>query len=381
MSPEGIQHRSSLKIQDIEILRGVAVISVVIQHLHGVLITQHYALFDFFFRYFGLGVGVDIFFAVSGFVIARQLVLDLLGCRSSGQRARVVASFWIRRFWRLLPSAWLWLALILLAVFFFNRSGAFGSVQANYEATIAGVFQFANVRFADLFLRAEYGASFVYWSLSTEEQFYLLFPFVVLLAGKKIPWVLALAAFIQLAAPRNLLWFLLRTEALALGALIAWWQSYSSYRTCEPKFMGRRWLRGPVLLALLSLMAWASAAGIRFYPYNTGLVSLFGVLLVFFASYDRGYVDVPAPLRPLLLWLGSRSYTLYLVHVPAFFLTREIFYRLAQAAVVDGAEHWLRMLIVSIIIAIFLVEINYRYIEVPCRLYGANLAKKIARKI
>lgn len=74
--------------------------------------------------------------------------------------------FWIRRAFRLLPSAWLWLALILACCLLLNRSGAFGSLSANLAASLAGFLQVANFRFADSFYRYEYGASFVYWSLS-----------------------------------------------------------------------------------------------------------------------------------------------------------------------------------------------------------------------
>ncbi|MFZ5604464.1 MAG: acyltransferase family protein, partial [Pseudomonadota bacterium] len=65
---------SSPKIQDIEILRGVSILFVVIHHAHGNLLTRAHPWFDNFYSYFGLGVGVDIFFAISGFVITRQLV-------------------------------------------------------------------------------------------------------------------------------------------------------------------------------------------------------------------------------------------------------------------------------------------------------------------
>lgn len=51
---------------------------------------------------------------------------------------------------------------MLLACLFINRSGAFGTLAANLQATLAGVLQYANFRFADSFFHYEYGTSFVY---------------------------------------------------------------------------------------------------------------------------------------------------------------------------------------------------------------------------
>lgn len=378
MNQLAVQKPSSVsRIADIEILRGIAVIFVIIHHSHGNLITQPHPLFDLFYSYFGFAVGVDIFFAISGFVIARQLIPALLACETSEQKIAQLGGFWLRRFWRLLPSAWLWLGLILLASIFLNESNAFGAVRANYEATIAGVLQVANFRFADAFGRSEYGASFVYWSLSLEEQFYLGFPLLILLARKKLPLLLALIAIVQLVSFRGPLGMVLRTDALALGALIACWQARATYIFFEPRFMANRFIRWPILGFIMIFIGSLGAATIHVVPYGISLVSLLAATLVLFASYDRGYVAPPALLKSLLLWVGSRSYALYLVHVPIFFLTREIFHRAAQAGLIDSAEHWLRITVIFLVLAVVAAEINYRCIEIPCRRYGVKLASTL----
>jgi peptidoglycan/LPS O-acetylase OafA/YrhL len=375
-----LARNSPRRIDDIEMLRGVSIIFVIIHHSHGNLLVRPRPLFDLFHSYFGLGVGVDIFFAISGFVIARQLVPVLLECENRSQQIGQLASFWLRRVWRLLPSAWLWLGLILLASIFLNRSGAFGSIRANYEATIAGVLQVANFRFADSFGRTEYGASFAYWSLSLEEQFYLIFPLLILITRKKLAWALAIIAVAQLVNARSLLTLSLRTDALALGALIALWQAHSTYILVEPAFMRRRWIRWPVVAALLIFIGSLGAPTIHVIPYGFSLIALLSAALVLLASYDRDYTTPPAVLKPILMWTGSRSYALYLIHVPAFFLTREIFYRAAQAGMDDGFEHALPIVATFIVIAVGAAEINYRWVEVPLRRYGAGVAERVRQR-
>src|ERR1035437_1501317 len=142
----------SKRIDDIELLRSFAVLLVVFQHAHGNLITWHSAGFDHLFKYFDGGAGVDLFFAISGFVIARNLLPKLGNCSNLISFLNTSLGFWTRRAWRILPSAWLWLAIILLATLSFNRSGAFRSFDAAMAGTIAAVLQFYNYHFANCFM-------------------------------------------------------------------------------------------------------------------------------------------------------------------------------------------------------------------------------------
>lgn len=157
---------SGKRILDIELLRGLAALGVVFHHLHGNLFSGSPALLDGINQRVQFWWGVDLFFAISGFVIARTLIPQLREAPTRQAFWEQARYFWIRRAFRLLPSAWLWLALILACCLLLNRSGAFGSLSANLAASLAGFLQIANFRFADSFYRYEYGASFVYWSLS-----------------------------------------------------------------------------------------------------------------------------------------------------------------------------------------------------------------------
>ncbi|WP_017938056.1 acyltransferase family protein [Zestomonas thermotolerans] len=372
------------KIEDIELLRGIAVLLVVIQHANINLITWSSPELARFYTYFGGGVGVDLFFAISGFVIARDLLPRFQGTTDRTEALKVALGFWVRRAWRLLPSAWLWLGIILLAVTFFNESGAFGSLRANIEATIAGLLQVANFRLAEAFGRFEYGASSVYWSLSLEEQFYLLFPLIVIAFRKHFVYVVAAVALYQLFSVRsgqNMFAMCMRTDALCLGILLAAWSRHPSYALFNPAFLRSGWAVTALIVTLLVCVLALGSNTLNIVSIRVSLVSIIMAVLVWIASYNENYVFGRFKLvRRLLLWVGARSYAIYLIHMPAFFLTREIWHRLYPEQPGFGEDFLVPFVVTAAGLIIVLSELNYRLVECPLRERGRRIAQKMFEK-
>ncbi len=296
----------SKRIDDIEILRGFAVLFVVVHHALGNLFTWSTPGLARVAVYFSGGFGVDLFFAISGFVIARDLVPRLQASSGLDAAFRITVAFWIRRAWRLLPSAWTWLVLILLAVLLFNESGVFGTFRTNLEATVAGVLQVANLRFAETFGRSDYGASFVYWTLSLEEQFYLVLPLVVLVSRRFLPYLLIALVVIQLFSTRTLMSLVFRTDAIALGVLLAIWSQHSTYLVARPEILSRmKWIGTAIMAALLFFMGIVGSAVLHVVSYKFSLFAVLSVLLVWMASYNLDLFFPVRPLKRLLLSIGS----------------------------------------------------------------------------
>lgn len=369
---------SNTRIMDIELLRGIAVLGVLFHHLQGSLFATPLPLLDAIHALGQPWWGVDLFFAISGFVIARSLIPALQGCTTRQEYWQQTRNFWLRRAFRLLPSAWLWLALMLLACLFLNRSGAFGSVSANLQATLAGVLQYANFRFADSFFHYEYGISFVYWSLSLEEQFYLLFPLLILLCRKYLVWALLALVAVQLLTLRTPILMVIRTDALALGVLLAMWSAQSSYWRWKPTFLRRSWAGVSLLLAITLLMSFLATDRFTFTNYRIGAIAVLSAVLVWLASYNRDYLMPTGLFKTLMTWIGSRSYGIYLIHIPAYSLVRELTFRLQAASLPSPAGHPVVTLVLAFGLIVLLSELNYRLIEMPMRNRGAALVKRLS---
>lgn len=376
-------------IGDIEVLRAIAVLFTVAQHVGLLLFWTHWEAGPAG-RYFALWGGVDLFFCISGYVIFRSL-RDQCWVAGSGWRGfcRLALPFWIRRAWRILPTAWLWIALPLLASAFLNRSGVFGPVGANVSDGLAAVLYVANFHWYQCSAAGGGSCNVVssllgpYWSLSLEEQFYILLPMALFLLRKK-QFVLFIAAAIAsqlfLSRPNWDLMWAVRTDGLLLGVAIALWQGGESHAVFEPLFMRRKMVALAVLLVAVFLIAFIpSPMGV--VRFSTGLLTLVCGFLVFVASFGRDYIVPAGPVRGLLVALGARSYAIYLVHLPVFVLTREIWFRLAPQGTQFHANYTLRFLLTAAVLLALFVELNFRFIEKPLRARGKRIARRMAQRL
>jgi peptidoglycan/LPS O-acetylase OafA/YrhL len=370
--------RAHGKIADIEALRGIAILFVIATHLQGPLLSWPIPWLGHVTAwYFRLASGVDLFFAISGFVIARSLIPSLQAARDRHELQVVVLSFWIRRAWRLLPSAWLWLAITLAAAAWFNRSRHFGLLHDNFESTVAAVLTLANVHFAMAYGHFGLGASAPYWSLSLEEQFYFALPLVAFAAGRRLTATLLLILAIACVVPEDsLLCACFRIQPILLGVLLADFARRPAWRMAEPVGLaGSRLARAACLIVPLLLIGALGAVQQRIVPFPYDAIGVLCAALVFVASYDRNYTCADGRMKQTLIWFGSRSYGLYLIHTPAFDATHEFFYRICPPGTVFDHRFAVTFLVAGLGSMLLLAELNYRLLEQPLRRRGQRIAR------
>jgi len=370
--------------QEIEALRAYAIIITVVAHLVD-LLPQYIEPLVFFW----LGGGVDLFFCISGFVITSSLLRekDKYFPDQSTHALRDVIKrflpFWTRRVFRLWPAAIFWSFFVILCSLFLNNSGAFGTIRDNLTMAVATWLQVANFNLisSEYFHFSEAGISAlrVCWSLSLEEQFYVIFPITLFFLGKrKVAYISFLLIFAQVFLIRQWpspLWFL-RTDAIAFGILIALFQresivDFSLFQLKPPKVL--RSILNICLCALLVLVAKIDV--VWFYH---GLVALVSAMLVFVASFNTGCFMKEGILRRVLAFIGSRSYSIYLTHLVSFYLTKEIYFRILNGQNVPGGHKWeLIMILTSLVLIATLSEFSYRFVETPLRQRGREISKRL----
>lgn len=369
---------SGRKIGDIEVLRAIAIGFTLLHHGHALLIGPD-KVYAWIMRHATFWAGVDLFLAVSGFVIARSFLGQLKSSASLADAWTACRAFWVRRIFRILPLAWVWLVLTLVLAVTFGPS--FADLRATWLDAGTAVLQVANIRhWYQLNSWASGGANPVYWSLSLEEQFYILMPLFVLLAGQKLGPVVIVLAAIQIGiarGPGDLLWDL-RSDAILLGIAAYLFTGSPTYERLRPIVMRNVSMRRVaigVAVAGLALLPGPMAP----FAHYTGIIALLCGGLVLLASYDAGFVEGSGFLYHATMWTGSRSFALYLVHMPMFHLNR-----MGYEAVGWAGHAHLGERAVGIVTGLALVgvaaELSYRRIEVPLRRYGKSLADRIGQQ-
>jgi peptidoglycan/LPS O-acetylase OafA/YrhL len=359
--------------KDIEILRAYSILFVLIEHAPAITGIPGIETFR---TYMNGWTGVDLFFAISGFVIYRSLHGRIFfGMRTSDAISEIVA-FWIRRFWRLAPAAWFWLAMGILVIITYNQQ-EIGLKFDNFTDLLASVLNFQNFhRFYCNVNHDVCGRLFPhYWSLSLETQFYLVLPLVVILAPARY-LTLGLFFLILLQFPikrpanaDELAWFI-RTDALAWGVLIGKLSFLPARSLVEPKFLSSHAAR--VAFTAFFLFALGTSQYFWRESFFVGLVALLSALLVFAASFDRKYIARLCGPEAMLVWLGQRSYSVYVAHMLIFKVVREI----CQAIGFYDSRSFGRFayLVLAYGLTLIFAAASYKWIETPLRRRGRAYA-------
>ena len=299
--------------RDIQALRAVAVLMVVLFHLWPNRLSGGFA-------------GVDVFFVISGFLISGSLFGEL----EDHGRIRL-AAFWARRIRRLLPAALLVIGLTvlvsILVVPVFTRQGFFGEA-------FASTFYFENWELAANATNYFVGASSPfqhYWSLAVEEQFYLVWPLLLSLVGlifarkHRSAVRVTLIAIIILSFGYSL--FVSFTQP-DLGYFTTFGRAWEFGFGAAVAFAGHRLRLTESGKVLLSLTGFASILGSALwlnekmiFPGWVALIPAFGAALVILAGLQGlpVWLDRIYGFKPVAL-TGEISYSLYLWHWPLIIL-------------------------------------------------------------
>ncbi|CAN5397994.1 hypothetical protein BH10ACT7_BH10ACT7_09750 [soil metagenome] len=337
---------SSGRRPELQALRALAVVAVVINHSWPGLAPGGY-------------FGVDIFFVVSGFLITRQLV------RERDLRGRIsLPRFYLRRARRLLPAATLVLLAVAAMTFFFVPEREwrvwFGEIAAsalyvqNWAVVAAGPEATAVTHF---------------WSLSVEEQFYLFWPVIVIggaaLAGvlRRSARMVLIAVVVLIAAASLVHWIVVTAGDYDLGYFStlsrAWEFAAGALVALVPAELrrGSRW--APVLFwaGLAAVVAAVLVVGPNL-PHTLALLPVLGTVAIIVSSNHHPPASARwlVELRPVQ-FTGDISYALYLWHWPV----------LLFAPLITGvpSESWFMVLLLAFAVA--LSWATTRFVENPAR--------------
>jgi peptidoglycan/LPS O-acetylase OafA/YrhL len=342
---------------DIDGLRAIAILVVVLFHA-GV-------------RGFDGGfVGVDVFFVISGWLITQQLLHRTLSARGVG-----LIEFWGRRIRRLVPAAFCMvvgvtlLSLLLLSPLDWRLIAQRGVATALYGSNLL----FA-ARAGDYFSGPLKDSPYLHtWSLSVEEQFYLVWPFIfaggLLLFSRKDParFKRALAVAMAVIFVVSMIVNIRLTNAESPWAFFglparAW--EFAAAGLAATLLTGRdvvprTWVRPLTVLgvAMIAIAVFTFTESTPF-PGYAALLPVLGTLIVVIAGHTSGSSNTavrPLQWKPVVA-LGLLSYSWYLWHWPLMILAVGATYRDTTTLRLAAA-----------VAALFVAMLSFRFVENPIR--------------
>lgn len=369
---------------DIECLRGVAILAVLGAHL--VTLTT---LGPFLPAWLGDGgAGVQLFFVISGFVVGRSLMGSLDGAAGAGTtRRRVIAAFYCRRFFRLAPMAIVSIALAYVLYSGFRLIGITSLSALWRDIELIATLRLNYAWIADI---RQHPLS-IFWSLVVEEHFYLALP-LVLIGVRSVPLRTALAIVIivgtvavlrpsQYAANdplvvigRRILYAThLALDFFSFGLLVALLEAVRGRLDLVA------W-RLPLRILSVALMAFIFGLGQSWAGDDLGWLMggrlAASAVLVFLAAQDSGALLPAGTFRAVLRYIGSRSYGLYLLHIPLLLWFQSLFYERSSLPVLEVWD--LVPVLAFFATTLALVEIVHRWLEQPLIDRGRAIAARLA---
>jgi len=363
--------------KDIQALRGIAVLAVVLFHTESDFFPQGY-------------LGVDVFFVISGFVVTPMILKIFLGEKKLKIHLENLLHFYKRRFFRLAPALAACLIFALVSVFLVGSPGDHERFSLQGLATIFLIGNLGAYKFSGDYFSLTPNPLVHTWSLSVEEQIYICLPIFLLLFLYNRVRIKRITFFIFI------LLFLLSLFSFLFPAILkpiynfAGLQIVSQISFYSP--FDRLWQfilggLGFLLSDKFSDHVYSFSKKFNFFVICIAIVALFiplvieselGSVLVSsltaFILIFRVFLDLPKFLIKNFEWLGNRSYSIYLIHMPILYLARY-----SPLTAVGNDKSRFMQSVFGFIISIVLGSICFSLIE--NRFRGLGKTKLIRKKL
>lgn len=358
---ETTKYRHTRYMPGLDGLRAIAVIAIIIYHLNKQWLTGGF-------------LGVDTFFVISGYLITSLLLKEF------EETGRIdLKQFWLRRLKRLVPAMLVLVGVVSMMTLILKPDQI---VNIKHDA-FAAIFYVSNWWY--IITDVNYFEQFAFmplkhlWSLAIEEQFYIVFPVILsilLFTVKKyrnvsliflVVSLISLLCMVLISQPHmehSRVYFGTdtRLQTLLLGVLLAFIWPPFKLKVNPPKPL-KHTIDCVGIVASLGIIAlFIFVDDTSDWIYNGGfyLISVLTLFVILSVVHPTAYFAKMVG-NPVLVFIGKRSYSLYLWHFPVISFIHSYY----VAGQIPAYVY-----LIDIVITCIFAELSYRYIETPFRKYS-----------
>ncbi len=356
--------------RDIQVLRGIAVLAVVLFHAKE--------------SYFSLGyLGVDVFFVISGFVVTPLILRIFSGQSNRESRLSNLRSFYRRRFYRLAPALAVVLFFSAVSLFLLGPISDYQRIVRQGIATLLLIGNVGAYKYSGDYFSPNPNPLVHTWSLSVEEQIYLFLPLILMLflhnrTSLKKVIVLVLVAISAISFISFLFPTILQPLYSWAGIeLASQWSFYSPIGRIWQfiagglsfLFMDRHQSHLMKISRIIQLLIVIAVMIILFGPIHLELKvsSILATVLTVIVIVSRSLDVLPDILTKKLEWLGDRSYSIYLVHMPLLYLAKY-----SPVIQIGSGDNRMIQSTIAVFASILLGALSYSKLETRYRNKGKN---------
>jgi len=352
---------------DIQVLRGVAVIAILLFHANEEIFKLGY-------------LGVDVFFVVSGLVVTPLIIRIYLGTRSVRVRLSRLRDFYIRRFFRLAPALSVMLIFVIPLIFLVGNPEVHGVLASQGFFTLFLIGNLGAYKNSGDYFMSSSNPLIHTWSLSVEEQIYIILPVIlglflvnqlkILKTTTQVLFFLFCISFMFFLFPSILEPLYSRfgiqsvSEFSFYSPIDRFWQfatgsfihlSRNKKKLELPKaFKFFQIGLISILILLFTPIEISSKASSIFATFLTALIIIFGSLNF-----------LPVTLVKTLEHIGNASYSIYLYHMPLIHIARY-----SKATEIEGQNGRFIQTIIAVFISIIFGSLSFHYVENKFRFIG-----------
>lgn len=347
---------------EIDGLRAFAVLSVVAFHAFPELIRGGF-------------IGVDIFFVISGFLITSHIFENLDKGKFN------LFDFFARRIRRIFPALIVVLASALVFGWFSLLADEYAQLGLHILSGATFVINFVLAGEVSYFDNAAETKPMLHlWSLAVEEQFYILWPVVLLLAWKReinlltVTVIVAVVSFglnlyfIGSHPAESFFWPIGRFWELLAGSCFAWFALYRQSYLTHSSSQINQILGSSNLVSFIGLFLLVSSVTFMHaelaVPSAWTLIPVSGTLLIMLSG-SKGLLTRLFLMNPVAIWVGLISYPLYLWHWPI----------MSFLQIIEGGTPHYGVRVTAILFSVLLAWLTYKFVESPIRRQAAAAPK------